>query len=83
VAGENVDVDEVGRLRISAIDAFKPIVNGKLIEEGVVAFEPELRTENGAAAGSIDDDFAAKRISCRRRRKEAQIFMSRISRGGS
>ena len=61
---EDVNVDIVGGFRSAAIDAFEPVVNGELIEERVVAFEAKLGAEDGAAAGGIDDEFAAKEI-CR------------------
>ena len=53
-------MDVVGRFWSATINAFKPVVNGELIEERVVAFEAKLGAEDGAAAGGIDDEFAAK-----------------------
>ena len=79
---ENVDVNEVGRFGSAAIDAFEPVVNGELIEQGVMAFKAELRAEDGAATGSIDDEFAAKGAGCRSRGNEAQFFGCRFDRRG-
>jgi hypothetical protein len=45
-----------------------------LIEQGVVALEAELRAEDGAAAGSIDEEFAAKK------RRDAILDYSHSSR---
>ena len=53
-----MNVDELGRLRRSAVHPFEPIVNGELVEERVVMLEAELGTEHGVAARSIHNQFA-------------------------
>src|SRR5207237_762290 len=58
--GKHVNVNVIGGLSRPALDAFKPIVNGELIEQSVMVFQAELGAQHGIPSGSVNYELAAQ-----------------------
>src|SRR5208282_26194 len=57
---QQMDMDEVGGLRLAAVHALEPAVDRELVEERVLFLQFELAAENRISAGGVHDQPAAQ-----------------------